>query len=149
LIDSLHSVGKARVLKGNSKTIGNPTRGAFNYGTNPVRVQAGSGIIIPEQFGYTNATIKPYIGQISGRSTDGRVSFTGVSDVIGGNIVPTLPKDLEQYKDLNLRVRDVLQLRFPDTLIIELPSIPKDPWIVDIELTLPNQLPCPTGTIPG
>src|SRR5579875_1349592 len=130
-------VGKARVLQGNAATIGAPlNHGAFNYNPNPVQVQAGSAAVIPSQFGFaSNAQMKPYISQISGIIGNGLASFNSVSDVIGG-------KPPSGYAN----VRGYLQHTFPGELILELPSAPKDYGTQPVRLTIPANLPCPTGT---
>jgi uncharacterized protein RhaS with RHS repeats len=120
--------GKARVLGGNPNTVG--AQGAFP-GTS---VQAGSAAVIPQQFGGSKGGLTPYIGQISGRTAGGQ-SFNGVSDVIGGKS-PTP----------GTNVRDALQALYPGLPIIELPT-GRDEGIVDIEITVPNGLPCPVGTV--
>jgi hypothetical protein len=63
----------------------------------------------------------------------GGASFSGITDVIGSDVVPN--------------VRDVLQNRYPGLLILELPSLPSDIGTVNIELTVPANFPCPTGTV--
>jgi RHS repeat-associated protein len=122
--------GKARILKGNSSLVGNP--GAFPG----VEVQNGTAASIPEQFGLTTSGLAPFIGGISGQTADGSVSFSGVTDVIGGK---------SPIKGMN--VRDALQVLYPNTFIVELPSIASDAGVQDIVLSLPLGLPCPKGTV--
>lgn len=64
-----------------------------------------------------------------------RFSFSSITDVIGGK--SPIP---------GMNVRDALEALNPDMFIIELPGIQKDLGIVDIELTVPVYVPCPTGT---
>ncbi|MGH8549080.1 MAG: RHS repeat-associated core domain-containing protein, partial [Methylococcales bacterium] len=122
--------GLARILQGNPSTIGQ--QGGFPGLT----VAAGSAAVIPQQFGFARASgLKPFAGQISGTIGGGAASFSGVTDVIGGKSpIPGTP------------VRDALQQLNPGTLIIELPSGTKDLGTTSIELTVPDALPCPTGT---
>ena len=124
-------VGYARVLKGNARTIGK--QGAFPK----VKVAAGTAAIIPDQFGgMSNKRLRPYIKDISGTSSAG-VSFNGVTEEIGGDPLSDYP---------NVNVREGLKMKYPGLLILELPSAKNDPGIVDIELTIPDAIPCPTGT---
>ncbi len=103
--------GSARVLQGNPDLVGKI--GGFG-----VPVTAGSAAVIPGQWG-GKAELRPYLGQISG--TAGGVSFSGITDVIGSNVVPN--------------VRDVLQNRNPGILILELPSSTSDLGVVNVTLT--------------
>jgi RHS repeat-associated protein len=117
-------IGKARVLAtGNPKLIGTP--GAFG-----VKVTAGSAAVIPSQWG-GKAKLRPYLAQIKGILEEG-TSFSGITDVIGSNVVP--------------KVRERLQRDNPGLLILELISAPEDLTIKRVELTVPANLPCPMGT---
>jgi len=127
--------GQARVLSTGGGTLNR--QGGFP-GT---RVTAGSAAIIPDQFlmvqNSTRANktaLAPHIGQISATTAGGEVIFTSVSDVIGGRS-PLRP----------LPVRHALQTLFPNMLIVERATGP-DLGIVNIVLTIPNAVPCPTGT---
>jgi uncharacterized protein RhaS with RHS repeats len=70
-------VGKARVLKGNARTIGK--QGAFPGTT----ITSNSAAVIPSQFGFTKGQLTPFLSQISGSTSNG-LSITGIADVIGG-----------------------------------------------------------------
>ncbi|RJQ53427.1 MAG: RHS repeat-associated core domain-containing protein [Nitrospiraceae bacterium] len=119
--------GDARVLQGNSDLIGK--EGAFPG----VNVQDNSAAIIPEQFGATKSELKPYIDQISG-DVGGENLFNGVTDVIGGK--SPIP---------NMNVRTALQQLNPSTFIIEVVGS-RDRGVVNIQLSVPGSLQCPTGT---
>jgi len=67
---------------------------------------------------------------------DSIVRFSGVTDVIGGATDPVTGEN----------PREKLQRLFPNKLIIELPGAKKDLGIQPVELTLPENIPCPTGT---
>ncbi len=123
-------IGKARVLKGNPNLIGK--QGAFPG----IKVAANSAAVIPQQFGVAKSTLTPLAGQISG-VLGGQETFCGVTDVIGGRSpIPGVP------------VRDALQRLYPGLFIIELVSASADLGIVDVELSIPANLSCPTGTRP-
>jgi RHS repeat-associated protein len=124
-------VGKARVLKGNSKHIGK--WGGFGP---RVTINSSSVAIDPSQWG-NKESLRPHLSQIIGRTGD-KVLFDNVAEIIGG-------ERLKDYPDLN--VRDGLRKKYPDALITELPGGEKDYGIVDIELTIPCSLPCPEGTL--
>ncbi len=124
-------VGKARVLKGNLRLIGQP--GGFSTPNKPVNVAANSAAVIPAQWG-GKPSLRPVLKAITGKIVNGQ-SFIGITDVIGGK---------SPIPDKN--VREALQELNPGILILELPSIDKDPGIVDVELTVPDGFPCPTGT---
>ncbi len=120
-------VGKARVLKGNAKTIGK--QGAFPGTT----IASDSAAVIPSQFGLTKGQLTPYLNQITGSTSNG-LSINGIADVIGGKSpIPGVP------------VRDALQQLFPGILILELPGANEDPGIVNVTLTIPDALKCPVG----
>jgi RHS repeat-associated protein len=123
-------VGKACILKGNAKLIGR--QGAFPN----TSIAANTAAVIPDQFGFSSAAqMTPYIGQISGTTSNG-LSINGVSDVVGGKSpIPGTP------------VRTALEQIYPGLLILELPSAAKDGGIVDITLTIPDNLQCPTGLV--
>jgi len=122
-------VGKARVLQGNSRHIGR------QGGIPGVNVAAGSAAVIPGQFGLRNGnSLKPFASQMTGvvLGTPFPIPlFDCVTEVVG-------PRSARQN----------LQQRFPNTVIIELPS-GGDMGIIDIEITIPNELPCPPGTMPS
>jgi len=122
--------GKARVLGGNPKTIGE--EGGFDTPTTDIRVKKNSAAVIPAQWGGKSALL-PGLDEISGviRSPDGDVPFTGVSDVIGSSVVEN--------------VRDLLRSKNPGMLILELVS-GKDMGTVNVTITVPRDLPCPEGT---
>ena len=84
----------------------------------------------------TKEGLAPHIGQVSGVIGGGDTYFQGVTDVIGGKS-PCPGKN----------VRDCLQGQYPDLLIIEIPGEHKDYGIIDIELDIPNKVPCPAGTV--
>ncbi|HEV2387691.1 MAG TPA: RHS repeat-associated core domain-containing protein [Candidatus Acidoferrales bacterium] len=116
--------GKARVLKGNPRTVGRPG----GFGT---PVQAGSTAVSPNQWG-GKSVLGPVLGEISGVFPGTDQSFNGISDVIGSNVVPN--------------VRDVLQTDNPGQLLLELPTGPDLGGQVPVILTVPASLPCPQGT---
>ena len=124
-------VGVARVLRGNPALVGR--QGAFPG----VRVRAGTAAIVPAQFGLANRQLRPHISNISGTVAGGTVSFSAVTDVIGGR--SPIP---------GMNVRDALQQLNPNTFIIELVSINRDLGVVDVELSVPVGVSCPTGTRP-
>lgn len=97
-------VGKGRGLKGNSGLVGR--QGGIPGQT----VQLGTAAVIPQQWGFpSGAALAPYAGQVHG--TIGAAGFSGVTDVIGGKSpVP------------NMNVRDFLEMRFPNQLIVEIPG---------------------------
>jgi len=78
--------------------------------------------------------LRPHLGAISGNLAGGQ-SFSGITDIVGGES-PTPGKD----------VRTALQDLNPGKLILELPSLYEDLGTVDVELTVPDDFPCPTGT---
>jgi RHS repeat-associated protein len=119
--------GQARVLEGNTDLIGK--EGAFK----DVPVTKDSAAIIPEQFGLNKSDLKPYADQIKG-SVDGKDLFNGVTDVIGGK--SPIP---------NVNVRTALQTLNPGSFIVEVVGS-RDLGTVNINLTVPANLNCPTGT---
>lgn len=46
-----------------------------------------------------------------------------------------------------MNVRTVLQQIYPGLFIVEVVDLPADLGIVDIELIVPEEVPCPTGTV--
>jgi RHS repeat-associated protein len=126
-------VGKARVLQGNAATIGKP--GGFSTPKHSVPVTKSSAAVIPSQWGVDKAGLRPYLADISGKFSGGK-SFTGLSDVIGG-----------KSPDPNVNVRKYLQDHNPGNLILELPGLDQDLGTLDVELTVPDGLPCPAGTV--
>jgi RHS repeat-associated protein len=97
--------------------------------------QPGTANIIPTQFGLSNGSaVAPYAPFISG--TVGNLSFSGVTDVIGGK--SPIP---------GVNVRDALQQLNPGLLIIELNSAP-DQKVVPATIMVPAPLKCPEGTTP-
>jgi RHS repeat-associated protein len=121
--------GRARVLQGNPSLIGR--QGGFPG----VRVTAASAAIIPDQFGVSKSTLAPFIGGISG-FTNGQPLFGRVADVIGGR--SPIPGQ---------NVRDALQSLYPGVFIVEVVDIPRDLGVVPIELHVPADVQCPTGTV--
>lgn len=120
-------VGTARVLQGNNRHLGKS--GGFSTPNNDVFIDSGSAAVIPEQWADSKADLRPYIGEISGRTTDGIQLFLNIADVVGP-----------------ASARTSLQQRYPDTLIIELPGADIDQGTLDVEITVPGELDCPTGT---
>ncbi|MGV8074546.1 MAG: SpvB/TcaC N-terminal domain-containing protein [Syntrophobacteraceae bacterium] len=123
--------GEARVLKGNSETIGK--EGAWPG----VKIQEDSAAIAYEQFGMTKGELRPILGEISGNIGDGKATFSNVADVIGGK--SPIP---------NINVRAALQLLNPGKFIIEIPSLAVDLGTQPIILTIPKGVNCPAGTVP-
>ncbi|MGO9443385.1 MAG: RHS repeat-associated core domain-containing protein, partial [Thiobacillaceae bacterium] len=133
LCDKKKCKGLARVLKGNSDTLGKP--GGWSGPTvGSVIVAPNSAAVITSQWGGKGA-LRPYIGSISG-SSNGSSLFGSISEIIGGES-PTP----------GLLVGPALMKLNPGDLIIELPSASKDQGIIPIELTIPNAIPCPQGTV--
>ena len=123
-------LGRARVLQGNPRLIGRVG------GIPPNMVAADSAAAMPQQFGVnTGVALSPYSGHIYGIVARGRATFNQVTDVIGGP-----PINGENR-------RDRLQRLNPDTLIIELPSVPRDMGTTSVLIVVPNALSCPTGTV--
>jgi len=123
-------VGKARVLKGNSATIGKP--GGLS-GNEPVPVTAGSAAVDPAQWG-GKKTIRKNGNKIRGKIVGEEECFNEITDVIGGK--SPIP---------GTNVREALKKLNPGLLIIELPSGKKDYGIKDVEITLPDSMPPPSG----
>jgi RHS repeat-associated protein len=122
--------GKARVLKGNPRTIGK-TGGLY------VPVQSGTAAVDPAQWG-GKSNLRKNRTNISGSFVDSSgasVSFNGISDVIGGTPPPGYDN-----------IRDFLKSKYPDSLLIELPSGAKDYGTVNITLEIPDSMNCPQGT---
>jgi RHS repeat-associated protein len=124
-------VGMARVLQGNPRLIGRV--GGFP----PTVVAPDSAAVIPTQFGISKGQLTPHISRISGSliTPTGQTSFAGVSDVIGGR--SPIP---------GMNVRDALRQTYPDRLIVELPSAPRDFGVGVVFLRVPYEVPCPEGT---
>ncbi len=120
-------VGNARVLQGNADLIGK--QGGFPG----VTVAAGSAAVITSQWG-GKGRLRSFLQQIGG--TAGGTSFSGITDVIGGE--SPIP---------GMNVRDALQALNPGLLILELPSLPSDLGVVNVELTVPASISCPAGTV--
>jgi hypothetical protein len=76
--------------------------------------------------------MRPYLSQISGVLPARGVSFQGVVDVIGSNIIP--------------HVREFLMSKYPGLLILELPGASRDYGTTAVNLTIPVGLSCPAGT---
>lgn len=131
-------VGRARVL-----TTNNPRHIGRQGGIPGVKITAGSAAVIPGQFGLRNGnSLKPYASQMSGVIIGAPFPiplFDCVTEVIGGR--GPGPKGAGG-------ARNFLQRTFPNTLIIELPT-GGDMGFVDVEITIPNELPCPPGTVPS
>ena len=130
-LDSASTVctGMARVLQGNSNTIGKT--GAFP-GT---VINSGNAAVIPDQWG-GKAALRGNLNNISGTFGDENNScFKGVADVVGG-----------ESPIAGTPVRDALQKLNPGMLIIELPGGPKDLGTVPVTITVPSTMSCPTGT---
>jgi RHS repeat-associated protein len=122
-------VGKARVLLGNIRHIG--ISGAFGK---EVIINSCSAAIITSQWCSDKGKLRPFLNQISGKTGVDEL-FNNIAEVIGGDS----PID-------GMNVRDALRKLNPNTLIIELPGGEKDLGTVDIEISLPSEMPCPEGT---
>jgi RHS repeat-associated protein len=138
--------GRARVLQGNAKKIGDP--GGFD--TDPPNpklydVTADSAAVIPSQFGMTKPGMRPYVNQISGTLGNGE-SFNDVRDVVDN--YSTRKENGWSVAQFQQHVIDREEAKDPgeDLLILELPGIPKDPGIQDVTLNLPDNFTCPHGT---
>lgn len=117
----LKCTGKARVLEGNPRHIGQ------QGGSSPETVSETGAAIDPDQWGGDKGALRPHLDDISGE-VDGKEIFNNISEVIG----PASAR--EKLKKLN-----------PGTLLIELPG-GKDLGVVDIIITIPDGLSCPDGT---
>ena len=84
--------GTARVLQGNSNTIGK--QGGFSGQT----VTSIGAAVIPSQWAADKAALAPYIGQISASGPGW--SFSGIVDVIGGKPPAGFPADSNVRDDL-------------------------------------------------
>jgi hypothetical protein len=120
-------VGWARVLRGNPNHIGLP--GAFPG----IKVAAYSAAVIPAQWG-GKALLARHLQSINGDFVGG--CFRGVTEVIGGK--SPLP---------GVAVRDALQFLYPGSLILELPSAPQDLGVLYVEISVPSDTSCPSGTM--
>lgn len=130
--------GSARVLQGNSATIGHP--GGFSgpsVGNFPVT--ANGAAVIPSQWGPSKAFLRPYLNQISGVFPNVNYSFTGIVDVMGGAPPPGFPANSNVQTDL-------MQLN-PGKLILELPGAPQDFGTTAVTITAPSAVGCPAGTV--
>jgi RHS repeat-associated protein len=119
--------GMARVLKGNINLIGKG--GGLSTGT-IIPVVAGSAAVIPSQWGGIS-TLRKHFQEISGTCGNG-ISFNWVTDTIGSNDVTD--------------VQDYLMNKYPGMLILELPSIINDGGTQSVEITVPSDMDCPSGT---
>ncbi len=130
--------GSARVLQGNSATIGHP--GGFSgssVGNFPVT--ANGAAVIPSQWGPSKAFLRPYLNQISGVFPSVNYSFTGIVDVMGGAPPTGFPANSNVQTDL-------MQLN-PGKLILELPGAPQDFETTAVTITAPSAVGCPAGTV--
>jgi hypothetical protein len=75
-------IGQVRAFQGNPKLIGQV--GGFP----PIPVATNTPAIVPQQFGVSKKQLMPHLGQISGTviAPSGIASFSGVTDVIGGDL---------------------------------------------------------------
>ncbi|MGC1343052.1 MAG: RHS repeat-associated core domain-containing protein [Candidatus Binataceae bacterium] len=128
--------GTALIIAGNADTIGTP--GGFSGHTvGDIDVTANSAAVDPTQWG-GKATLRGVLSQISGQTPAG-ASFSGVSDVIGGEPPGSWTED-----DSAL---DYFAYTYPNDLLIELPSLPKQtPFETPITINVPLGFPCPEGT---
>jgi RHS repeat-associated protein len=124
--------GKARVLQGNPDTIGSPG-GWSGPSVGDIDVAADTAAVITSQWG-GKGTLRPYIGQVSG-TYNGQTLFNGITDIVGG--LSPIP---------GMTAANALMKLYPGDLIIELPSGQKDLGVIDIEITIPAKLKCPSGT---
>ena len=133
---TLKCKGSARVLQGNAQTIGKP--GGFSGpSVGNILVTAQGAAVSQRQWG-GKGHLRPYLNQISG--TFPNSSFTGVVDIIGG------PPPQGFAPNSNVQT-DLIQLN-RGKLILELPGAPKDLGVVNVTLTVPSALGCPSGTSP-
>jgi len=123
--------GLGRGLTGNPDTVGK------QGGIPGVKVQLGAAAVIPQQFGFpSGAALAPYAPYIHG--TIGNVSFSGVTDVIGGRSpFPPIP------------VRTALQLVFPGRLVLEIPGASDQGVNAPTTVYVPEGMGCPTATNAG
>lgn len=123
--------GRARVLKGNPNTIGSPG-GWSGPSVGDIDVATGTAAAITSQWG-GKGTLRPDIGQING-TYNGETLFSGITDIVGG--VSPIP---------GMTAANALMTLYPGDLIIELPS-GKDLGVINIVITIPASLKCPSGT---
>lgn len=121
-------VGRARVLEGNTRLVGR--QGGFPG----VRVTMGSAAIDPFQFGGSKSHLAPHLSNIKGY-TRGGLLFSGITDVIGNTNIPPGYQNIREY----------LRARWPNTLLLEIVGSP-DLMVVDVSLSIPSSLSCPSGT---
>jgi RHS repeat-associated protein len=126
---SLTCTGTAHIFQGNKDFVGRS--GAFG-----VTITNNSVAVAPEQWGGRPA-LAPYINQVSGgvsgRNPYFQNSFSGITDVIGSNVVP--------------HVRQFLMARYPGQLLLEFPG-GIDLGARTVTLSVPQALGCPQGTNP-
>ncbi|MGH9326726.1 MAG: hypothetical protein ACRD2B_08600 [Terriglobia bacterium] len=130
--------GSARVLQGNSATIGHP--GGFSgpsVGNFPVT--ANGAAVIPSQWGPSKAFLRPFLNQTSGVFPNVNYSFTGIVDVMGGAPPPGFPPGSNVQTDL-------MQLN-PGKLILELPGSSQDFGTTAVTIATPSAVGCPAGTV--
>ena len=94
-----------------------------------------SAAVITEQFGLDKAGITPYLNSISGYINNVQV-FDNIADRIDNNVSPIPGESAAQ----------ALQDLYPALFILELPGAKRDMGIQNLELHIPANLPCPTGT---
>ena len=124
--------GKARVLQGNAKHIGN--RGGISGQTTPLIINSTSAAVIPSQWPGGKPELRSHSSEICGSTGDTSL-FDNVVEVVGGKSpIPGTP------------VRDALMQLFPGKLIIELPGASKDQGVVNIDVVIPVDMSCPAGT---
>jgi RHS repeat-associated protein len=122
--------GRARILGGNSNTIGRP--GGFSGDTvGDILVEAGTAAIDTAQWG-GKGVIRPIRNSIYGELARGGGLFHGISDVIGSDEVAN--------------VRQELKDRYPGTLLLELIS-GSDMGVQDVAIFVPLTLSCPQNTV--
>jgi hypothetical protein len=94
-----------------------------------------SSVIAPQQWG-EKQKLRENHDKTSGSKKDGTPLFDNIADIIGGK-----PPDKTQPT-----ARDWFLENLPNTLLIELPGGKKDLGIIDITVTVPTSMPCPSGT---
>jgi RHS repeat-associated protein len=141
-------VGRARVLAGNPKTLGQ------QGGVPGKAVAPNSAAATPKQWGFatgagfsnlpvsgtTGAPIPGplasfFFGDVNSSPNGVQQNFNGITDVNGG-----------KSPIAGMNVRDALMQVYPGTLIIELVN-GQDQGVTTVILTLPQGIPCPSGTL--
>lgn len=139
----------ARVLKGNKNLVGKG--GAFNGSPSRLAkygVTADSAAVIPSQFGLTKDQMRPLIDQISGTLQDGsKFKFNRVRDVVDdAKTRKAHGWHVDEFQENVMNRARAANGGLP-TFVLELPGLKKDPGVVQVKLTVPDNVNCPEGTL--